>query len=417
MKPGDVVADRFQVEVLAGSGGMGDVYRARDLGSGAAVALKILHGDEVHEHARFAREAEVLAGLHHPAVVAYIARGVTAAGEAYLAMEWLDGESLADRLKRGRLSLAETMALASRLAEALAVAHRAGVVHRDLKPGNVMLAGGDLERAKLVDFGIARVVDRTKLTETGATLGTIGYMAPEQARGGRDIDARADVFAFGAVLFRCLTGRTLFEGNDPVAILVKQATRDAPRLSEVLDGVPPPVDDFLARLLAKAPAERLGDAVVVLAELRKLGAWPAAPPLPVRSQAAPGAPVPAPPAAPSAPIGPGARPAGSLTGGASTVRSGAARSSAGRTAAIAAVLVVIVGGAAGALLLLGPWSWCSRKVLRPATPSAAAPARSSPSTPRAPPPSSTPTSAWPRRGESPAPSPSPPPARPRPASR
>src|SRR5207302_1691845 len=127
-----VIAQRFEVERMAGSGGMGAVYLARDLRAGAPVAVKVLHGHRLEQGARFAREAEVLAGLSHPAVVRYVAQGLTLEGEAFLAMEWLDGEPLSARVARGRLSLHEGVALGFRLAEALAAAHRAGIVHRDL---------------------------------------------------------------------------------------------------------------------------------------------------------------------------------------------------------------------------------------------------------------------------------------------
>ncbi len=278
-RPGQVIGERFEIESQAGSGGMGVVYRARDLRSGAPVAVKVLHDRRGEQEARFAREAQALARLDHPAVVRYVAQGATPEGDAFLAMEWLEGEPLAKRLSRNRLSVHEAIALAFRLADALAAAHRAGMVHRDVKPSNVMLCGGELTRAKLVDFGIARMFDRTKLTETGAMLGTIGYMAPEQARGEREIDARADVFALGAVLFKCLAGRALFEGDEPLAILLRQTTEDAPRLSTVLHGVPPALDDLVARMLARSPAERLPDAVVLLDELRRLGYTPPGPAL------------------------------------------------------------------------------------------------------------------------------------------
>jgi hypothetical protein len=292
MKPGDVIAQRFEVERLAGSGGMGDVYRARDLRTGAAVAVKVVRGQGLEQNARFAREAEVLAGIDHPAVVRYVGQGQTPEGESFLAMEWLEGEALAERISRGRLSLADAAALGFRLAEALCAAHRAGVVHRDLKPSNVMLCGGEIGRAKLVDFGVARAADRTKLTGTGAMLGTIGYMAPEQVRGDRDLDARADVFSLGAVLFKCLTGRAPFEGDDPMTVLLRLATEEAPRLRDCLDDVPPALDDLVARMLSKDGAQRPADGAAVLDELRRLGPFPVgAQPLPVSARAPIRAPV------------------------------------------------------------------------------------------------------------------------------
>jgi hypothetical protein len=176
------------------------------------------------------------------------------------------------------------MVLGFRVAGALACAHRVGIVHRDVKPSNIILVGGDIARAKLVDFGIARVLDRTQLTSTGATLGTVGYMAPEQARAEAEIDARADVYALGAVLFRCLSGRAPFEGTEALAVLMAQAQSEAPRLSELLEDVPPQVDELLARALRRARAERPADGAGLLDELRRLGTFPpGAPPLPLRT--------------------------------------------------------------------------------------------------------------------------------------
>src|SRR5262245_12750307 len=156
MQPGDVLGERFELEQRACAGGMGEVFRAKDRASGEAVAVKVLLEKRAHDQARFAREAKVLAELSHPAIVRYVAHGVAPSGEPYLAMEWLDGEDLSKRLKRGRLTVDETVALGRRVAHALAAAHERSVVHRDLKPGNLFLSGRDLECVKVLDFGIAR---------------------------------------------------------------------------------------------------------------------------------------------------------------------------------------------------------------------------------------------------------------------
>src|SRR6185369_5218253 len=235
MKPGDLVAGRFEIERLAGWGGMGDVYRAVDRLRGLPVALKVLHGEDHRESPfaaeRFAREAETLAELTHPAIVKYIAHGRTPAGELYLAMEWLDGEDLGARLSRSGLGVAEAVMLATRVAEALGAAHARGVVHRDVKPSNLFLCDGRVDRVKVVDFGIARRDRALGATRTGVLLGTPGYMAPEQARGGRELDARADVFALGCVLFECITGRPAFAGEHAMAILARILLEEAPRAS------------------------------------------------------------------------------------------------------------------------------------------------------------------------------------------
>src|SRR5262249_43679468 len=148
----------------------------------------------------------------------------TPAGEPFLAIEWLEGEDLGARLRRDGLTVAETLALGARVAEGLAAAHRRGGVHRDVKPGNLWLVDGKPGAAKILDFGIARLLAPTlerTLTQAGAMIGTPGYMAPEQARGEEAIDARADVFSLGCVLFKCLTGRLPFQGEDVTAVLLK----------------------------------------------------------------------------------------------------------------------------------------------------------------------------------------------------
>ncbi|APR76696.1 Adenylate cyclase [Minicystis rosea] len=278
MKPGDVIADRFEIERLAGSGGMGAVYRSRDRVTGAPAAVKVLWARflEQPEHAeRFTREARVLMELDHPGIVRYLAHGITAEGEPFLALEWLEGESLSQRLRRQGLTVAETVALGRRLAEALGAAHRRGIVHRDLKPSNVQLVGGSLDEAKLIDFGIAKVAGGEPLTMTGTVMGTPYYMAPEQARGVRKIDARADVFALGSVLFHCLTGRAPFAGDEMHAALLKVVLEDAPRVCVLRDDVPEALDDLVAEMLARPLDERPadGDAVArALAALGELGA-------------------------------------------------------------------------------------------------------------------------------------------------
>jgi serine/threonine protein kinase/tetratricopeptide (TPR) repeat protein len=270
VKQGDVVADRFEILRLAGEGGMGVVYQALDRTSGDRVALKVLHRGGESYAARFAREAEVLAELEHPGIVRHIAHGATTSTELYLAMEWLEGEDLAQRLARTPLTIEESVTLARRAAAALGAAHDRGIVHRDVKPSNLMLVGGDVEQIKLLDFGIARVEAGT-MTITGITFGTPGYMAPEQARGARELDARADIFALGSVLFQCLTGRAAFVGEHLMAVLAKIVLEEAPRVRELRHDVPRALDQLVARMLSKAPDLRPRDGHELAAELAALG--------------------------------------------------------------------------------------------------------------------------------------------------
>ncbi len=269
MTPGEVLGGRFELLAVVESGGMGAILRAHNRLTGERVAVKILHPGAGAD--RFLLEARTLADLAHPAIVRYVAHGLTPEGEPYLAMEWLDGEDLAHRLPRLALTTGEAIALVRGTAEGLAVAHAAGVVHRDVKPANIFLVGGDPGRAKLIDFGIARLQGGgAGMTRTGMTVGTVGYMAPEQVSGAPSIDARADVFALGCVLFECLTGRPAFAGEHAIAVLAKLIRDEVVRVREVRPDVPPALDDLCARMLAKAPADRPADGAAVARELRAL---------------------------------------------------------------------------------------------------------------------------------------------------
>jgi serine/threonine protein kinase/tetratricopeptide (TPR) repeat protein len=271
MQPGDVVADRFAIEAIAGSGGMGTVYRANDLVAGQQVALKVLGTKGHRDAARFAREAALLAELVHPGIVRYIAHGVTPEHEPYLVMEWLEGETLHTRLQRGRLAIADAIALMRATAEALAVAHKRGVVHRDLKPMNMILPDGELARVKLLDFGIARHVTHAgMLTQSGNVIGTPGYMSPEQVRGETSLDARTDVFALGCVLYRCVTGTSAFGGDQSLAVLAKILVHEVQPPSALVPGVPLALDQLVARMLAKDAAARPTDASELIAMFDKV---------------------------------------------------------------------------------------------------------------------------------------------------
>ncbi|MBK8257332.1 MAG: protein kinase [Polyangiaceae bacterium] len=266
MDAGQVVADRFELAERAGVGGMGVVYRAYDRALRTTIALKILRSADA---ARFIREGEVLAKLTHPGIVKYVAAGRLASGELYLAMEWLDGETLAQRFGRAGLNVEETVALGIRLSEALGFAHARGVIHRDIKPSNIFLPNQDHLAAKILDFGIARFRNvRSEITRTGVMIGTPGYMSPEQARGDRHIDPRADVFSFGCVLYKCLTGQNAFRGTDPIAVMAKILVEPPPRPSSAGVEVPEALEDLIVRMLAKDPAGRPMDGFAVCHELQ-----------------------------------------------------------------------------------------------------------------------------------------------------
>jgi tetratricopeptide (TPR) repeat protein len=276
------IAGRFQLETFLGAGGMGVVYRAKDLERGTVVALKLvrvgLEGAKVRN--RFDREIAALAAVTHPGVVRYLDHGASDDGATYLVMELVEGHDLAHRLTRGRLSVEETLDLAQRLVEALTAAHEAGVVHRDLKPSNVLLPDGVLADAKLLDFGIARLSGLTGLTGPGHVLGTPGYMSPEQARGDADVDGRTDIYSLGCVLFECLTGEPPFPGAHAMAVLAKILLEDTPRVSARLSAVAPgamiasAIDELIYSMMARARERRPTSPAMLrslLAQLRAAG--------------------------------------------------------------------------------------------------------------------------------------------------
>ncbi|MEZ4307893.1 MAG: protein kinase [Polyangiaceae bacterium] len=256
---------RFQIEGEHAAGGGGTVYSGRDPTNGMAVAVKLIRGLGTAETARFRREADTLANLRHPGVVRYIEHGQTDTGAAFLVMEWLDGEDLRARLSRGPLSYRDCAALGQRVASALGALHAQRIVHRDIKPGNIFLPGGRIAEATLVDFGLARADNSgfdTDVTATGVVVGTPAYMAPEQARGLRGIDGRADLFSLGCVLYRCIAGKPPFDGKHIVAVLTKVILEHPVALREVRQDVPPPLADLVMRLLEKDPDRRPASALV-----------------------------------------------------------------------------------------------------------------------------------------------------------
>jgi tetratricopeptide (TPR) repeat protein len=267
MESGAVVGERFKIERQVGAGGMGVVYRACDLETQEIVAVKLLK-DAGADRRRFSREVRGLAQLHHPHIVRYIADGTTSADYPYLVMEWLEGHDLAHRLEEGALTVEETVTILQGTCEGLLQAHQAGIVHRDVKPSNLFMVHGDPASVKLLDFGVAHFSQSTMtITEGGVMLGTPGYMAPEQARGEAALDARADVFSLGCILYECLTGRAVFGRGNAWAVLTKILFEEAPRVRETRPEVPQALDDLVDRMLAKEPADRPRDARQILEEL------------------------------------------------------------------------------------------------------------------------------------------------------
>jgi len=265
--PGTVFGDRFVLEREAGAGGMGIVWCARDRESSELVALKILKRRARDEIERFQREALLLSELRHASVVRYVAHGTTTAAEPWLAMEWIEGEDLEARLSREGLTIEESLDVTEKIGSALAVAHERGIVHRDVKPSNVILRGGRVSDPVLLDFGIAHAESMVRATQAGSVLGTLGYMAPEQARGDSSLDARADVFSLGCVLFECLTGRAAFVGENLMAVLAKVLVADVPRVRDLRASVPEAVDALVASMLAKEAERRPRDASIVRSAL------------------------------------------------------------------------------------------------------------------------------------------------------
>ncbi|MEJ7734304.1 MAG: serine/threonine-protein kinase [Polyangiaceae bacterium] len=249
-------------------GGMATVYCAEELGSRRRVALKVLRhpGPPPHDYEGLERERAALARVRHPHVVACLGDGVTPAGARFLVFEWLDGEDLRARLSRGPLDLATTLQLASEVSAALAAAHVAGVVHRDVKPANIVLAPDG--HATLCDFGLAQGAGG----ERPSTLGTALYLAPELVgRRGR-VDARADVYALGCVIFECLSGAPPFLADTVAQSLLRCLFEPAPRLCPLRPETPPWLEALVVRMLHKVPDERPRDGQALVALLAAAGA-------------------------------------------------------------------------------------------------------------------------------------------------
>jgi serine/threonine-protein kinase len=272
----ELVAGRYELEELVGTGGMSSVYRAHDRLLDRKVALKVLHAhysDDPEYVERFRREARAVATLSHPNVVTVIDRGEQD-GREFIVFEYVDGENLKRLIERREpLSVERALELAIQIARGLAVAHREGLVHRDVKPQNVLLNGDG--QAKVTDFGIARALDVQRgVTQTGTVLGTSDYIAPEQAQGLR-ADEQSDVYALGVVLYELLTKQVPFPGENFVAVAMRHINEPPPSVRERRPDVPPRVDAAIRRAMAKQPSDRFASMAdfgreleVCLAEVR-----------------------------------------------------------------------------------------------------------------------------------------------------
>ncbi len=257
----------YRILRWVGGGGMGDVYKAHDEILDRMVALKVLppelarHGDFVR---RFRAEAMAVAKLTHPNVVQVFACGEDG-GRHYFAMQYVEGESLASALHHHqRLSVAAALPIFEQCLAGLAAAHQCGLIHRDIKPGNILL-DRDNGRAMIADFGLVKTInDGEQLTVTGTVLGTVDYIAPEQARG-KNIDCRADLYSFGALMFHVLSGQPPFESDSPTGIIFKHAFETPVPLSTLAPDVPRSLEAIVTKLLAKEPADRFQTAKEIAA--------------------------------------------------------------------------------------------------------------------------------------------------------
>jgi serine/threonine-protein kinase len=253
---GELIADRYELKDPVGTGGMSTVFCAHDTLLERDVALKILHEHHSRDDdyvERFRHEARAVAQLSHPNIVTVIDRG-DADGRQFIVFEYIEGDNLKQLVAKGQLSVRRVLELGLEVARALAFAHAQGIVHRDVKPQNVLLSGDG--RAKVTDFGIARSLDAVGgNTETGTVLGTSHYIAPEQARGER-VDAKTDVYSFGCMLFEMLAGEVPFDGESFLTVAMQHVNEPPPSVLEQRPDTPLRLAHLIERCLAKDPAER-----------------------------------------------------------------------------------------------------------------------------------------------------------------
>jgi eukaryotic-like serine/threonine-protein kinase len=269
----------YAITASIGAGGMGEVYKATDTRLDRTVAIKVLPEHVAADpdlNQRFEREAKTLAALSHPHICPVFDVG-SQAGIGFFVMEYLEGETLEQRLKKGALPLDQALDIGIQIADALAAAHRAGVIHRDLKPGNVMLTKSS---AKLLDFGLAKsgvpavagslsmlLTTPPNLTAQGTILGTFQYMAPEQVEG-KEADSRSDIFSFGAIVYEMTTGNRAFEGKSAASVMAAILERQPPAMSSLQPLAPPMLDHVVSQCLEKDSEQRWQTAGDVMRELK-----------------------------------------------------------------------------------------------------------------------------------------------------
>src|SRR6202049_3885655 len=271
----------YEVLSAIGAGGMGEVYKARDTRLDRIVAIKVLPAhlaDRAELRERFEREAKTIASLNHSHICTLYDTGHQDDID-FLVMEYIDGETLAQRLQKGALPIQQVLQYAIEIAAALDKAHRKGITHRDLKPGNIMLTKTG---SKLLDFGLAKLKQdvapanvqlselptaSNPLTAQGSIVGTLQYMAPEQLEGG-EVDARTDIFAFGAVVYEMATGKRAFEGKSQASVISAIISSDPPPMSSLQPMTPPALDRVVKKCLAKEPDQRWQTASDLCGELR-----------------------------------------------------------------------------------------------------------------------------------------------------
>jgi serine/threonine protein kinase len=273
--PRPVALASYRIERLLGRGGMGEVYLAEDLRLKRRVALKVLSAEFANDEAfreRFLVESELAASLDHPNVIP-IYEADEAAGYLFIAMRYVDGTDLKERLRQGPLAPEDAIDLLSQVASALDMAHERGLVHRDVKPSNVLVAPGagvdGKDHAYLADFGLTRrLTDAGSLSDDGQLMGTVDYVAPEQIEGG-EIDGRTDLYSLGCLLVECLTGEPPFEGRSDIEILFAHLEADPPVVSRRRPEFPSAIDAVVAKALAKEPTDRQGSCQALVTDTRK----------------------------------------------------------------------------------------------------------------------------------------------------